>query len=142
MRFEQTFQIAAPVETVWGVLSDIERYPEWAAAFQKVEFPAGKTLAKGLAVKLWVKGAPPSTWTVTRFEACRRFAWETTARGVHSVGDHIIEPVGDGTRLTLSIETSGFMARLFAPMIKKVTTRNVGLEGNGLKARAEGMVGG
>lgn len=139
MRHQQTFEIAAAPDAVWAIMADLERYPEWAPTFERVEFPGGKTLAKGLAVKLWVKGAPPSTWVVTNHEPGRRFTWETTARGVHSVADHVVEPAGNGTKVTLSVEMTGFMSRLFAPMIKKVATRNVELEGNSLKARAEAL---
>ncbi|MEO6398116.1 MAG: SRPBCC family protein [Tepidiformaceae bacterium] len=140
MKHSQSFQVNAPMDTVWRILAGIEHYPTWAPTFDRVEFPAGKDLAKGLRVRLWVKGAPPSKFVVTEYTEGSRFAWETTARGVHALADHRIEPSDGGTRLTLSVEASGFMATLFAPMIKRVTLRNLELEGNGLKAHAEALV--
>lgn len=141
MQFEQAFQISAPVETVWPVLSDLARYPEWAPTFDRMEFPHGGVLAKGLEVRFRVRGAPVVTWRVTEYETCRSFAWESTVRGVHTRANHVIEPSGDGTKLTLSVEMTGVMATLFAPMIRRVSVRNLALEGNALKARAEGMAG-
>ena len=87
----------------------------------RLETVAGpQILARGLAVKMWVKGAPTATWVVSQLDEGRRFAWETTTRGVHTLADHVVEPSGTGTRLTLAVEYSGFMAKLFAPMIRKV----------------------
>ena len=122
---------------MWAVLEDVAQYPSWAPTFERVELPAGTTLAEGLPVKLWVRGAPTSTWRVTAFEPGRRFAWDTRARGVYTVADHVIVPSGDGTQLTLSVEMTGLMAKLFASRIRNVATRNVVLEGNALKARVE-----
>lgn len=138
LKFQQDFEIAALPDTVWGVISDIERYPEWAPTFERIEFPAGKTLARGLAVKMWVKGAPTATWVVSQLDEGRRFAWETTTRGVHTLADHVIEPSGTGTKLTLAVEYSGFMAKLFAPMIRKVSNPEPGPG----RERREGTRGG
>lgn len=98
-------------------------------------------LAKGLPVKFRVRGAPVATWRVTEYETCRSFAWESTVRGVHTRANHVIEPSGDGAKVTLSVEMAGFMAMLLAPMLRKVSVRNLELEGNGSKARVEGMAG-
>ena len=87
-----------------------------------------------------MQGAPTAEWVVTECEEGRRFAWETTVRGVHSLGDHVIEPApGGGTKVTLSMEYEGFNAKLFALMLRYVSKRNLPLEGNGLKARAEAI---
>ena len=139
VKYSQTFQVDAPITTTWRILADVEHYPDWAPTFDRVEFPAGRALAKGLRAKLWVKGTPPSVFVVTQYTEGARFAWETSAHGVHAIADHVIEASSGGTRLTLSVETSGLMAMLFAPMIKRVTVRNLGLEGNALKARAEAL---
>jgi carbon monoxide dehydrogenase subunit G len=137
MRYAQSFVINAPPGVVWAIIADLEKWPGWAPTFEKMEFPGDRELRRGLRVRLTVRGAPTSEWVVTEYDEGRRFAWETTARGIHSIGDHIIEPAADGTRLTLVVESTGFMSRLFAPMIRRVSKRNVPLEGNGLKVRAE-----
>ncbi len=137
MRYSQSFQIAAPIEAVWAVLSDVENYPDWGPTFERIDFPGEKTLAKGLRAKLWVKGAPAAKWIVTQYSEGSQFAWESNVRGVHSFANHVIEPSSGGTKLTLSIEYSGFMSKLFAPMLGKISDRNLGLEGNGLKACVE-----
>ena len=140
MKYSQSFQINAPIASVWQIMADVERYPDWAPTFEKAEFLGGKTLAEGLRVRLWVKGTPPSEFVVMEFTGGSRFAWETKARGVHARADHLLEASAGGTRLTLTVDTSGFMATLFVPMLKRVSVRNLALEGNALKAQAEALV--
>lgn len=52
---------------------------------------------------------------------------------------HVIEPQGNGSKVTLIVALSGIVATLFGPMIAGQSRKNVEMEAEGLKRRAEGQ---
>jgi len=135
---ERTIDINAPPERVWAVMVDVERWPEWTESIRSVERLTGEPFGLASEARLRVKGAPESTvWRVTEYTERQSFTWETHARGVHSRASHVIDPEGDGSRVTLSVTNSGWPARLFAPFIAMIGRRNLRLEAEGLKRRCE-----
>jgi carbon monoxide dehydrogenase subunit G len=137
VRYSQSFEIAATPEDIWQVMEDLPAWPEWATSFKRIEITEGEKLALGTQLRMVVRGAPTSEWVVIACEPGSRLTWETDARGVHTVADHVLERTESGTRLTLAVSYSGAMARFWAPLISYVSKRNLALEGNGLKEQAE-----
>lgn len=127
---------AAP-EEVWAVLADVERWPEWAGSMRNLEREDEGEFGLGSRARLEITGVPSSIWQVTEFTPGRSFTWESKARGVASLADHRIDPDGGGTKLTLRTESSGLMATIFAPLIRRVARRNLQAEADGLKQRCE-----
>jgi carbon monoxide dehydrogenase subunit G len=136
VRFEHSVHVDAAPAKVWDVLSDIERWGEWAPAVKSVERHDSGPLKVGSSATLDLKGAPKAKWTVTELTDGRSFTWVSDAR-VSASGWHVAEPDGEGTRLTLGIEAPGLLATLFWPMIMPVFRRNVRAEAEGLKKRCE-----
>ena len=138
MQEERTAQISAPPEGVWAIMVDIERWPEWTESIRSAELLSAAGLGFGSEVRLGVKGSPAkSLWRVTEFTPARSFTWESTSVGVHTVATHIIEPDGDGTKVTLIVEISGLLATILSPVFRSVSKRNLEMEAEGLKRRAE-----
>jgi hypothetical protein len=50
----------------------------------------------------------------------------------------VIEPDGNGSKVTLTVDLSGIVATLFGPMIAGQSRKNVEMEAEGLKTRSEG----
>ena len=138
MRIEESRTIAAPAQTAYDVISDIERWPEWTPSAIKCELLTDGPLAAGSRARMAMVGAPVTVWEVTAAEPGRSFTWKTKSRGVKSVAGHDVAPDGDGCRVTLWLEMSGPGVILFRPIIRKRSIRNVRQEADGLKARAEG----
>lgn len=137
MRFEHTIDIDASPAQVWAILPDVKRWPEWTPTMKSFEWVEGDMLVEGAKARLELDGAPRAVWTVTSLDEGRYFAWEADTRGVHTVGGHVVDPRQGGSRVTLSLEQSGFMATLLKPLIARVARRNLPLEAEGLKHRSE-----
>ena len=129
--------IQAPSDTVWRVLADLARWPEWTASMASVEVLAGVTPAVGAQVRVAQPKLPPNVWTITEWKPGAGFAWEMRSTGVHCVATHDIVPHPDGCRLILRLTMSGWLGALMARLGAGLTARYVALEADGLKARAE-----
>ena len=55
--------------------------------------------------------------------------------GVRVIGRHVIEPIQQGSRVTLSIQFEGLFARIADRVFRKLNERYVGMEANGLKQK-------
>ena len=134
--FERRLHIDAPPAVVWGVLADVARWPEWTASMRKLVPQGGGPLGAGSRVLVTMRGTPGSVWRVTAYEEGRSFTWETE-RGVRVSAGHLIEQDGAGSKVTLSLRTSGVLAALFSLVIRPMSRRNMQLEAEGLKHRSE-----
>jgi len=56
----------------------------------------------------------------------RSFTWETNSGGVKGVATHVIEPDGDGSKVTLSVTQSGIGALLLSPFLAYAPKRALG----------------
>lgn len=93
--------VAAPPETVWSVVSDVTRMPEWSPELRKLfvlgrREPGVGMLLLGINRRKYV--AWPTTSKVVRFEPGRAVAWKTRESG--ATWTYELEPVEGGTRLT------------------------------------------
>ena len=105
-----TVDIAAPIDVVWGLISDITRVGEWSVECRSCEWVGG---ASGPAVGARFRGRNrrnASWWTrtceVLAVEAPNHFVWRTLPTRVlpdsTEWGFHL-EEHGDRTRLTQSM---------------------------------------
>ena len=137
MRFEHTIDINASSAQVWNILADVARWTDWTPTVKYFEWVEGDRLAVGAKARLNLDGAGKGIWTVTSVDEGRSFYWANDTRGVHTIGGHVVDPREDGSRVTLSLEQSGFMATIFKPMIARVSNRNLPIEAAGLKRASE-----
>ena len=79
----------------------------------------------------------PAVWRVTELEDGRNFTWSTRSPGLRMSAGHLIEPQGTGSRVTLSFELSGFMARAVSWLYGSLIERYMTTESQGLKRRSE-----
>lgn len=138
MKFETTIDINAPAPEVWSVLADVTRWPDWTPTMNEVRLLEGDRLGAAGSAEVRQPKLPKAVWKVTEFDDGRRFAWAAGGPGVHTVGDHVVEPLGaDRCRVRLGIETTGAMSRLFWLFAGNLTRRYVTLEADSLKRRCE-----
>jgi carbon monoxide dehydrogenase subunit G len=135
---ERTIEINAPPERVWAVMKDVEHWPEWTESIKSVERLDPGDFSIGSKAKLKIRRSPnANVWTVTELTPNRSFSWETNSGGVEGIATHTIEPAGNGSKVTLTVDLSGIVATLFGWMIGPESQKNVDMEAEGLKRRAE-----
>ena len=138
IHIERTVNINAPPERVWTVMKDVERWPEWTESMKSVERLDSGEFGVGSKARLKIRRSPnANVWTVTELTPGRSFSWETNSGGVKGVATHVIEPDGNGSKVTLTVGLSGIVASLFGPMMAGQSRKNVEMEAEGLKRRSE-----
>ena len=138
VEYEQTIDVAAPANVVWDVMSDIERWPEWTRSVRQAQLLDGGGLRPGQRARIRQPRVPVAVWTVDRIEHGRTFAWHSDAAGLHSVGEHTVEPTGsDSSRVVLRLTHSGALAGVARLGWGGLIRRYVRLEAEGLKRAAQ-----
>lgn len=135
--FGTAVEISAPPERVWAVMSDIERWPEWATSVTRIERLDTGPLAVGHRARIRQPRLLPAVWQVTALEPGRGFTWVTRSPGVRVTGRHWVEPSSAGSRAHITLRFDGILARVIARLTGTLTTRYLALEARGLKERSE-----
>ena len=138
-RTHQTeIEIDAPAATVWAVMSDVARWPEWTASIRKVRRLDDGEFRVGSRARINQPKLMPATWTVDALESGRSFSWSTRSPGLHIVGHHVVEPLGgDRSKVTLTTVANGALAAVADSITGKLAQRYIETEAAGLKQRSE-----
>jgi len=128
--------IDAPIEVVWSVFTDVERWPTWASSFTSVELIDGP-MRLGARVRIRQPRLPTVIWEVTKWDPGRSWTWTATSPGARTEASHVLTSVGGRTLAEQSISPSGLIGRLAAFMLRSLTRRYLAIEAAGLKQRAE-----
>jgi uncharacterized protein YndB with AHSA1/START domain len=139
---QRSIDIDAPAATVWAVLVDVERWPEWNASTSSVRRSRTGPLTVGEQVVVRQPRLPTATYTVTDLDDGRSFTWEAGNAVVRGVGEHVLTPrVGGGCTATLRLTQRGPGAWLVGTLLGGLVRRYVRAEAEGLKARSEAATG-
>lgn len=134
--------VSAPPERCYAVVTDIERYPEWAADIKQVEVEARDAEGRPLECTFRAAAFGRSTSYTLRYDysgAPRALAWRLTRGDITTKldGRYVFDPaVGGGTDVTYHLEVElrvpipGFIKMRAASRIITTALRE-------LKARAE-----
>jgi uncharacterized protein YndB with AHSA1/START domain len=136
--FSIAVDIEASPERVWAVMLDIERWAEWTASIRSIERLDGGPLAVGSRARIRQPNVLPAIWEVTALDAGKAFTWITRSPGVTATGRHFVEPAGQGSRATLSLDFGGPLGSIVGWLLRGLNERYLGLEAAGLKGRCEG----
>jgi uncharacterized membrane protein len=141
MEFEYQVTIAAPSDLVWSTLLDVEAWPTWTTSMTWLRAVDEGPLEVGSEVHIKQPGSRAASWTITKLDAGRSFSWATKS-GVHVEADHEIEPVGEGTQVTLRLTQTGALAKMVGMIGGNAIRKAVQTEGDGLKAHCEAIARG
>jgi uncharacterized membrane protein len=138
VRFEKSIEIDASQQRVWDVLSDVQAWPQHIETVASVELLTAAPITTGSRLRLKQPKLPEGIWEITVWEAPSYFEWTQKSPGAGSVAGHRVEPLGEGrSRLTLTLEMSGFLIAIFGRFYRDLTNRYMTLEAEGMKRAAE-----
>lgn len=134
-------EIAAPTDTVWSVMADVERWSEWTESVTKVQRLEAGPLVVGSTARIEQPGVAAATWQVQSIEPGHRFVWSTGNALVRAFGDHRVEPdvTGEGAVATLVLTFTGPLAWPVARWYSDLNERYLDYEAQGLKRRSESL---
>lgn len=136
-----TVDIAAPVETVWQILVDFDRYSQWNRFTPAVACDG--VLGSPVRMQVCFPGAKPMTQVevLNVLEAPRRLAWGMkmgTSAVLVANRYQLLEVIGDGrTRYTTIDYISGLLAPVVRALYAEAMRAGFQLAADGLKAEAE-----
>lgn len=137
MHLTETVEVAAPPATVWAVMADLRRWPEWTGSISTIDLAEGDALAPGLQARITQPQVPSATWTVTEVVPGASFTWATKSLRMTETAAHRITPLGNGSKVTLTLDIEGATSVILRPFIRRASERNLRMEAEGLKRRAE-----
>jgi uncharacterized membrane protein len=137
MKVEVSVEILRPADTVWPVLADVERWPEWTASVTKVERLDSNPFGLESRVIVRQPKLKALEWRVSDFRKGRLFSWEALSPGVSTIARHEIQPSPKGCIVTLTIDQKGWLAPIIKPFLIGITQRYMQMEAQGLKKRCE-----
>lgn len=137
MRWENTELIDAPVDAVWQLTTDVTNWPAITPTVTRVARLDEGPMRVGSQARIKQPRQTEAVWTVTRLAEGREFTWQTRRMGLTMTGSHLLEPVGDKCRNTLTLDIRGPGAGLFGKVFGRLLLDSITTENAGFKARAE-----
>jgi len=128
--------IDAPIDVVWSVFTDVERWPTWASSFTSVELIDGP-MRLGAKARIRQPRLPTLVWEVTKWSPGHSWTWTATSPGARTEASHVLTRSGEGTLAEQSITSSGPLGRVAAFVWRSVTRRYLAIEAAGLKQQSE-----
>ena len=108
---------AATPDRLWAIVSEVERWGDRLPTIDLVR-PLGSGPA-GVGSKFEVRqpGLPKAVWEISDWQPGRSFTWVSAGPGVRSTAVHTVRQDDDGSRLDLSLEWTGPLARVLELLI-------------------------
>jgi uncharacterized protein YndB with AHSA1/START domain len=113
---QATIIIAAPIETVWRLVVDIDRWPAWNSAVESAHLDGA--LASG-AVFDWKSGGLAIRSTVREIDPMRRLVWTGKTIGTRAVHAWLFEATDSGVLVTTSETFDGWLPSLMPRTMQK-----------------------
>jgi uncharacterized protein YndB with AHSA1/START domain len=142
-QYSHTLEVDAPPETIFAILDDVSRTPEWLGRCTELENLTGGPITVGQQLKYHYKDGRRTgvmDGQVAAHDPNRHLENRFTDTMMDVSVDFRAEPLGaDRTRLThtITIDTKG-MGKVFTPLIKRQLPEQTMGAMTSLKALAEG----
>ncbi|GIU95969.1 MAG: hypothetical protein KatS3mg012_2426 [Gaiellaceae bacterium] len=128
MRIVESILIDRPPEDVWAVVSDLETHTIWRPALVEFRRLDDRPLRIGSQIRevlRWGTREIEIEDVVTALDPPRRFALRGGWSAADFEVDFLLEPVGDGTRVTMDwpLRPKSPLLRLAAPFLKRTMSK-------------------
>jgi uncharacterized membrane protein len=139
-RAQHTVVVERPPEEVFAYLTDLSNVPSWQSGSVEVREPEG-SLGVGTSyvqVLKFLGKRIETTLEVVEFEPGRRFSLKTLSSPIPFEVQHVLEPAGNGTTLTVTLEGEpGRFFRLAEGLVERNAQRQIEQDYATLKAKVE-----
>jgi uncharacterized protein YndB with AHSA1/START domain len=128
-------EIDALPESVWGVLTDFDRWPSWNDDVKSMEFSG--PLEVGTQFR-WKAGPGTIVSTITEAEPPHRLAWTGKTLGISAIHVWVLEGRSDRTFVRTEESYDGLVARLLRGTLQRTLDTALERGLRSLKAEVEG----
>ena len=126
--------IEAPIEEVWRVLADLEKWPAWNNSVSKIR--VNGPIEVGTSFE-WVGGGFKIFSRLEEVAPPARIGWTGKMLGIRAVHVWALQAEGPGTRVRTEESFEGWPAALFRAAMRKTLAKTLGQGLAALKAEAE-----
>ena len=112
-----TARSAGPTERLWSIASDVERWGDRLPTVDSVRSLGSGPIRVGSRFEVRQPGLPKAVWEVSDWQPGRSFTWVSSSPGIRSRAVHTVSDDDNGSRLDLSLEWSGPLARVLELLI-------------------------
>lgn len=126
--------VAAPLEAIWTLLTDINGWTSWNPVVSKAELDG--PLAPGTVFR-WKSGGMRILSTLQDVEPMRRVSWTGRMLGINAIHVWILEKEDGGVLIRTAESFDGPLARIFKAMLQRVLDRSLEAGLHSLKTAAE-----
>ncbi len=131
---EAEAHIDASAGTVWRVLSEIGRWPEWNSSISRMRLDGPVEVGTSF---YWSSGATKIASRLEEIEPPRRIAWSGKTMGIRAVHVYRLEEEGSGTRILTEESFEGLAAWVLRRTLKRTLDKDLADGLAALKAEAE-----
>ena len=126
--------IEAPIETVWSVLSGLERWPTWNKGVSKIK--VNGPIQAGTSFE-WAGNGSKIVSRLEEVDPPQRIAWSGKTLGIRATHVWELTEKGSGTLVHTEESFEGLVARLFRGFARKTLAKALTQGVSSLKAEAE-----
>ncbi len=137
MILENQIDIDAPQDRVWKITIDVESWPQWSPAMERIVREDKGEFQVGSTALIKQKMIPETRWVVTSCTPPESFSWKAKVLGIEMIATHFLLPRESGVTSMLQLEMVGAMAAILGPAIKDQVTKALAEENHGLKQFCE-----
>jgi hypothetical protein len=139
MRVVEQFATAAPARILWSTLQDVIDWPKWTPTVSRVEALDSVGLRMGARFRVYQPRLHPTIYVVTSLKQGEAFTWSAHMPGATLVAEHAVFACRETSRVELSFEISGWLAKLLEWRYRGLIMQYVATEARSLKARCEAI---
>lgn len=122
---ERTFEVVVDRDTAWSLLSEVERWPEWAPHIKRATIDGDK-LRPTSSGTFSFRPVGSGSFTMTTWEPPLRWTWRGTALGLPINYHHTFEALEGGrTQLVWTVELADTSPGLRSSLFARVYSRNI-----------------
>src|ERR671910_3602721 len=125
---ERVFALGLPADTVWALLAQVERWPEWAPHMRRARLDGKAALGPDSEGEFRFRPVGSGNFQMTAWEPPHLWTWRGQAVGLQIMYHHHFEAVrGPATRLRWVVELAegrrGLRANVFARVYGRIIDR-------------------